>query len=583
MPFDGILTHFMAQELNSLLQGGRIGKIHQMDRDAVVLQVRANSENYRLLITCNAAAPRIHLTSKQYENPDTPPVFCMLMRKHLSGALIKGFTTNGFERILFMEVEATDELGDRSNKKLAVEIMGRHSNIILLNKSDKIIDAIKHVDSEVNRVRELLPARTYILPPAQNKLDPAEKETSSCLMEAARQSGKKLESFLLDNLQGFSPILCRELCTRAGLDERTPASSLSDKELIRLTETLAEMMESLLHQGPSPVLILDPQTGRPVDFHITPMTQFPQVKSLETISEAVDSFYQSRQTKEVISQRTAELIKIMSRHLEKCEKRLSINVATLEENQSFEDLRVMGELITANIYALSKGMDSARLLNYYSQEEAYIDIPLIKDKNPQENAQLYFKRYNKAKNAHAYALSQIESLRKEQAYLESVLFAIENAEGNDQLLEIRQELFEQGYLNTSPTKGRKALDINAAPLKVLSGDGFEIAIGRNNKQNDKLTLKSARHEDIWFHIKNFPGSHVVIRTDGKTVPDATLLEAAQYAAWFSKARSAPKVEVDYTQIRNVKKPSGAKPGMVIYVNYATLVVTPREPSTTEEG
>ncbi len=583
MPFDGILTHFMARELNNLLQGGRIGKIHQMDRDAVVIQVRANSENYRLLITCNAAAPRIHLTSKQYENPDTPPVFCMLMRKHLSGALIKGFTTNGFERILFMEVEATDELGDRSIKKLAVEIMGRHSNIILLNKSDKIIDAIKHVDSEVNRVRELLPARTYMLPPAQNKLDPSSKETSACLMEAACQSGKKLESFLLDNLQGFSPILCRELCARAGLDERIPASSLSSSDLTRLTETLEEMMQSLLHHGPAPVLILDPQSGRPVDFHITAMTQFPQVKSMATISEAVDSFYQSKQTKEVISQRTAEFIKIMSRHLEKCEKRLSINVATLEENQSFEDLRIMGELITANIYALSKGMDSARLLNYYSQDEAYMDIPLSREKNPQENAQLYFKRYNKARNAYAYAESQIESLKKEQAYLESVLFAIENAEGNDQLLEIRQELFEQGYLNTSPTKGRKALDISIAPLKIISGDGFEIAVGRNNKQNDKLTLKSARHEDIWFHIKNFPGSHVVIKTDGKPVPDTTLLEAAQYAAWFSKARSAPKVEVDYTQIRNVKKPSGAKPGMVIYVNYNTLVVTPKEPSAVEES
>ncbi len=577
MPFDGILIKNIAQELNHLLSGGRVGKIHQMDRDAIVLQVRASGENYRLLFSSNASAARIHLTEKQFENPETPPVFCMLLRKHLSGGIIKGFHTNGFERIISMEVESTDELGDRSLKRLVIEIMGRHSNIILLNHSDKIIDAIKHVDIEVNRVRELLPARTYILPPSQDKLDPTLYETYEAIKEEAPNSGRKIESFLLDRLKGFSPVLCREICFRAEVDEAKPASELRPEELSRIIAALKSMMEHLA-KGPSPCLIIDKNLGKPVDFHCLPLTQYPSSQHYGLISTAAEAFFNLKNNKEFNSQRSNDLKKLIEKQLEKCEKRLGINLGTYETNKNYEELRLMGELLTAHIYALSKGMDKASVVNYYSETGETMDIPLNKDKSPQENAQGYFKKYNKARTAFLYAQKEIEALKSEISYLESVLFAIDNAEGPEQYAEIRLELFEQGYLKSAATKGRKAQPVQALPLRVLSKDGIEIFIGRNNKQNDKLTLKTARHEDIWLHIKNFSGSHVVIRTGGQEIPDSTLVEAAEYAAYYSEARHAPKVEVDYTFVRNVRKPSGGKPGMVIYVNYNTVVVTPRSPS-----
>lgn len=577
MPFDGILTHFMAKELTEMLGGGRIGKIYQVGKDTVTMQIRANGENHRLLVSSNAASPRIHLSDKQYENPDNPPVFCMLLRKHISGALIRRIYTNDFERIVIMEVEATDELGDRSIKKLIVEIMGRYSNIILLNKDDKIIDAIKHVDREINRVRELLPARNYVLPPAQDKLDPTQEDLITILQKKATESERKVTSFLLDMLQGFSPVLCREVCQRAGVDEAKPANDLSGNELSRISGNLENMMNDLVSNGPSPMIVIDESTGKFLDFHAVALTQYSSRKRFDTISQAVDAFYQARKTSETNSQRTLELVKAMEKHIEKCEKRLAFNVQSFEENTDYDRFRLYGELITSNIYSLEKGLDQAHLLNYYADGEEYMDIPLNKDKNPQDNAQYYYKRYYKSRSAFNYAKGQLVTLKSELSYLESVMFSIENAEDNNQLQDIRQELYEQGYLHTSPTKGKRAAEIKSSFLSVVSSDGFEIFIGRNNKQNDKLTLKTARHEDLWFHIKNFPGSHVIIKTEGREVPEKTLHEAAGYAAWFSKARSAPKVEVDYTHIRNVKKPSGAKPGMVIYVNYNTIMAIPKAP------
>lgn len=577
MPFDGILAKNMAQELDTTLSGGRIGKIYQMDRDAIIVPVRANGENYRLLLSSNAASARIHLTEKQYENPETPPVFCMLLRKHLSGGIIKGIYTNGFERIIIIEVEATDELGDRSIKKLIIEIMSRHSNIILLNRSDKIIDAIKHVGVEVNRVRELLPARTYILPPAQDKLDPTKAETLDIILNEAPSSRRKVESFLLDKLQGFSPVLCREVCFRAGIEDTTPTCELNAQELTRLNQSLKDLMDGLQNKGPSPVIVYDNGIDKAIDFHCVSLTQYETSKSFALLSSAVETFFTLKNSKEFNNQRAHDLQKLVAKQLEKCEKRLSINLQTYEQNKNFEDLRLFGELITANIYALSKGMEKASVVNYYSDNGESIEIPLNKDKSPQQNAQLYFKRYNKARTAFLYAQKEIEIIKTEITYLESVIFSIENTDGSDEVTEIRLELYEQGYTKSTGKKGKKVQPVKALPLKVISQDGFEISIGRNNKQNDKLTLKTARHEDIWLHIKNFSGSHVVIRTEGKEVPDSTLVEAAQVAAWFSKARLAPKVEVDYTAVRNVKKPSGAKPGMVIYVNYNTVLVTPKAP------
>lgn len=583
MPFDGILVKSISQELDSTLSGGRIGKIYQVGRDAIIVPIRANSENYGLLLSCNANAARIHITDRKYDTPDSPPVFCMLLRKHLSGGIIKAFITDGFERIITIVVDASDELGDRSLKKLIIEIMGRHSNIILLNKNGIIIDAIKHVGFEVNRIRELLPARTYILPPAQDKLDPTADETLETLLKDAESCGRKVESFLLDRLQGFSPVLCREVCFRADIEDSKPASELSHTELMRLITAIKDLMGELQKEGQHPVIVFDSDMDKAIDFHCVNLTQYQTVKSYDTISSTVETFFTMKNRKEFNHQRANDLQKIVMKQVEKCEKRLAINIQTYEENKKYDDLKVLGELITANIYALSKGMETAKVVNYYSETGEIVEIPLNKNKSPQQNAQAYFKKYNKSRAAYLYSEKEIEVLKTEIAYLDSVVFTIENSEGEQQTEEIRQELHEQGYLKASEKKSKKVgknkknQPVQVLPLKLVSKDGFEILVGRNNKENDKLTLKTARHEDIWFHIKNFPGSHVVIKTEGKTVPDSTMLEAAQYAAWFSKARSAPKVEVDYTAIRNVKKPAGAKPGMVIYVNYSTISVTPTEP------
>lgn len=575
MPFDGILTNKIAQELNHVLLGGRIGKIHQIGRDAIVIQIRAAGENHRLLLSCNASSARIHLSERQFENPDSPPVFCMLLRKHFSGGIIKGIWTNDFERIVTIEAEVTDDLGDRSVKRLVIEIMGRHSNIIILNKDNLIIDAMKHVGKDVNRVRELLPARVYMLPPSQDKLNPSSGDTTEKILKAAPQCGRKVESFLLDMLKGFSPVLCREICFRSKIDDSIPANELTFHELIRMTDVIKSMMDELFDSCPN--LINDDAMGKPVDFHCVRLLQYSSYKSFDTISRTVEEYYTLKNSKEFNTQEAKSLQNSVSKLLEKSEKRLAINLATYEENKNYDELRLFGELITANIYALSKGMENASLVNYYSESNETVDIPLDKNKNPQQNAQAFFKKYNKARTAFLYAKNEIGVLQDEISYLESVLFAVENAEGSEQLPEIRLELIEQGYAKSVAKKGRKAPPIKVLPQKIISKDGFEILIGHNNKQNDKLTLKLARHEDIWLHIKNFAGSHVVIKTEGKEVTDSTLVEAAQYAAWFSKARSAPKAEVDYTHVRNVKKPSGAKPGMVIYVNYHTVIVTPKKP------
>lgn len=577
MPFDGVLAYNMAKELNRFLAGGRINKIYQVDRDSVLLHIRAKGNNYSLLFSCNASAARLHITGKQFENPDTPPVFCMLLRKHLSGGIINSFYTNGYERIITMETEVTDELGDRNIKKLVIEVMGRHSNIILLTHDDKIIDSIKHVDFSVNRVREILPARHYILPPAQDKLSPDDPTVYDYLLNLAPVAERKISSFLLDKLQGFSPVLCREVCFRTGINDDKPANALTGEELNNLVRELKNLMRELSGNHATPSLVIDESTNKVIDFHCVELKQYGTRKTYNCISEAIEAFYSLKNSRELNNQRSNNLLKLIEKHLNKAEKRLDINIRTYEENKNYNDYKLFGELITANIYALKKGMEWATLINYYSPAGESITIPLDKNKNPQENAQQYFKKYHKAKTAFEYAEKETDILKAEISYLESVIFAIENAESPEQLNQIQTELYEQGYLSKPRQKGKMAKPAPVQPLKIQSQDGFEILIGRNNKENDKLTFKIARKEDLWLHIKNFPGSHVVIRTEGKEVPDTTLTEAAEYAAWFSKGRSASKVEIDYTQVRNVKKPSGAKPGMVIYVDYKTIVVNPREP------
>ncbi len=575
MPFDGIVTKSIVDELTRELVGGRVEKVFQPESDEIVLLVRARNKSHRLVMSASPNYPRIHMTEAVKENPQSPPVFCMLLRKHLNSGRILSFEINDYERIIGLIIEATNELGDISEKKLVIEIMGRHSNIILLNNDNKIIDSIKHIDSDISSVREVMPARPYILPPAQGKLSPAAIDTSALLQELGA-SNKTVDKFLLDNIKGFSPLLCREVCFRAGIGNRTGAASLAEDARLSLKKALDCVLYEIKQDKYEPCIMFeDEYHQKPLDFHCLAIGQYKYRRSLDSISLVLDTFYSTRDKAERLRQQKSDLNRVLGNSIDRCNKKLAIQEDTLRDVAGRENLRLYGELITANIYAIPKNAERVSLLNYYSDSgEEYIDIPLNPNLLPQENAQRYYKKYAKAKNAFVYTSRQLKDSQRELEYLEGVLALLDNCTTLREIDEVRQELSEQGYMKLKKKRLSKKQEKMSDPLHFTSSDGFDIFVGKNNKHNDYLTLKFAQSNDIWFHAKNIPGSHVIIKKQGREIPDRTLEEAAILAAWHSKARMSPKVQVDYTTIKNVSKPSGAKPGMVIYANYKTALVTP---------
>ena len=575
MPFDGIVATAVANELDDKLSGGRIFKIYQPERDTLIFHIRANNENLKLLLSCNANSARIHLTELDLDNPSSPPMFCMLLRKHLNGGTINKVDCDGFERIINLYVESSDELGDRSIKKVIIETMGRHSNIILVNNSGKIIDSIKHVDQGVNRVREIMPAREYILPPAQDKTPITQLDIDSFILSIKNRTGS-VSKAILSEIKGFSPVLCREVCIRAGVDPDSNTSNIDSIGYLAIAQVLKDMIIHLNNNDYSPCIVIDNNSRKVVDFHAFELTQYVNYEKYNNLSHAIDSFYKLSAKRQQIKTKSNDLIKLVKQNIERCERKISIHVTTLEENSSNDTLRLYGELITANIYALKKGMKHCKLQNYYDTEENFLTIELDENLTPQQNAQRYFKKYNKGKNAYAYAQEQLKLTKKELDYLESVLYNLDEANSPESVEEIREELKEQGYLRK--TYKRKKNTVKLTPLSFTSSEGYQILVGRNNVQNDELTMKIAHPNDMWFHTKDIPGSHVIVRTTGD-ISEKSLIEAASLAAWFSKARNSSKVQVDYTRVKYVKKPSGAKPGMVIYVNHKTIIVDPKNPET----
>lgn len=577
MPFDGIVTKAVSDELNRTIAGGRIFKIYQPSRDTIIFHIRAGSVNYKLLLSCNANSARVHLTDTEFENPINPPMFCMLLRKHLSGGTVLNIEFMNFERILRFHVEVTDELGDKSEKQLVIEIMGRHSNIILLNSSGVIIDSVKHVDHYINRFREIMPARHYILPPAQDKANPFEIDYDK-FVGSIRNEEKGLAKILLSSILGFSPVLCREVCAQASIDPDTPPKYLGDAKLLSLANILKKLTENLKKQIYSPCVAVDMSTGKYVDFHAITLSQFESVTAFKSISEAIDCFYREREIKEQIKNKSSDISRIIKQSIERCEKKIRIHVSTLEKSSDMEKYRLYGELITANIHSLKKGMKNCSLYNYYDPDGSYVDIPLDETRTPQENAQWYFKKYNKAKTAGQYAREQLKQAKWELKYLENVLYSLEEADSAESIEEIREELREQGYIRK--TNRRRKKPNKSQPLTFMTSDGYPIWVGRNNVQNDELTFKMSGPGDLWLHTKNIPGSHVIAKIPDP-IPDKALLEAAGLAAWFSKAKNSSRVEVDYTRVKYVRKPPGAKPGMVVYVNYHTVIVDPLPPENPE--
>ncbi len=584
MPFDGIVTKCIVDELNTLLAGGRVEKVFQPEADEIVLLVRSKSQNYRLVASANANYPRLHITALQKENPQTPPVFCMLMRKHLSGGKLLDINFHDYERVISINIESVNELGDLSVKQVVVEIMGKHSNIILLNSENKIIDSVKHVDSDISSVREVMPARTYILPPAQNKELPENIAPEEIFQHPMVSEAKHIEGLLLNMIKGFSPYTCREICCDAGVAPKTPIAVLNDTDKENLITALKSYLKQIKDNAFEPCIVYqDKNLQKPVDFYCFIPRQQVGFKQYQLLSEALDDYYALRDTNERLGQKMGDVVKVIKNGIERCEKKIALFNDKLRDVADREKLQLFGELITANIYCIPAGSKTARVLNYYNENEEYIDIPLNEYKSVQENAQKYYKQYSKAKSTHMNVTQQLKETFSELEYLQSVQTMLENCGSRQEIDEVRQELIDQGYIKASVRNARKKQDKPSSPLEFTSSDGFQILVGKNNKQNDLLTLKLAASSDIWMHTKNIPGSHVIIRTERREVPDSTLLEGAMLAAYHSSAKMSSNVPVDYTNVKNVKKPGGAKPGMVIYESFKTINVTPEEERVVKLG
>ncbi|PYG87407.1 putative ribosome quality control (RQC) complex YloA/Tae2 family protein [Ruminiclostridium sufflavum DSM 19573] len=576
MPFDGIVTKCIVNELNRLLSGGRVDKVFQPESDEIVLLVRSNGQNYRLVASANASYPRLHVTSAQKENPQTPPVFCMLMRKHISGGKLLNISFHDYERVISINVESVNELGDLSVKRLVVEIMGKYSNIILLNSEDKIIDAVKHIDSDISSVREIMPARQYFLPPPQDKQLP-ESISPAALLDSDVTSAKNIENLLLSSIKGFSPYTCRDICAYAGVSPKTPLADLLNTDKVNIISALSNYIDKIRNNSYKPCIIYEDKNFlHPADFYCFTPSLSDFVQQFDTLSSALDEFYAQRDTTERLGQKKGDVAKVVKNGIERLEKKLSIFDDKLREVAGRDKLKLYGELITANIYCIPQGAETARVLNYYSENEEYLDIPLDENRSAQDNAQRYFKQYSKAKSTHLNVTRQLQDTLSELQYFESVKAMLDNCGTKQEIDEIRQELTDQGYMRLSSRNLKKKQDKPSSPLEFTSADGFRILVGKNNKQNDLLTLKTASSYDLWLHTKNIPGSHVIVRTERQEIPASTLLEAATLAAYFSSARMSCNVPVDYTQVKNVKKPSGAKPGMVIYESFKTINVSPDE-------
>ncbi|MEC1520915.1 NFACT RNA binding domain-containing protein [Neobacillus niacini] len=561
MSFDGLFTKAMVDELSCTLKGGRINKVHQPYKNEVILTIRANGVNQKLLFSAHPSYARVQLTNEAYENPSEPPMFCMLLRKHIEGYILEDVYQVENDRMIIFEIKGRNEIGDVSYKQLVIEIMGRHSNIVLVDKTRNIIlDSVKHVSFAVNSHRAILPGQPYIYPPEQNKQNPFMVGTDDILRKIDFNSGK-LDKQIVEHFAGTSPLFAKEVIFQSGIANRAtvPASFLQLIQRIKSGEFLPSIMS----------------TGNKEVFYLFPLEHIKgEVKNFSTLSEMLDRFYFGKAERDRVKQQGNDIERLIINEKEKNEKKIEKLESTLREAEKSDQLQRFGELLTANLYAAKKGMKEIEVIDYYDEMGGKVVIPLDPRKTPSENAQKYFSKYQKAKNSVSIVIEQIEKAREEVLYFENLLQQVQSASPKD-IQEIREELVEGGYIRDRQKRNAKKIS-NAKPIldHYRSSDGTEIIVGKNNKQNDYLTNKLAARDEIWLHTKDIPGSHVIIRS--KEPSEETIREAANLAAYFSKARNSGSVPVDYTKVRYVKKPSGAKPGFVIYDNQQTVYVTPEE-------
>ena len=582
MPLDAVCLHAVLSELDARIAGGRIEKVYQPDREEIVLQIRGGKGACKLLLSAAASAPRIHLIEQNRENPAVPPMFCMLLRKHIQGAKIVSLTQPSLERMAILELDTNDEMGVPVKRYLIAELMGKYSNLILKGEDDRIIDAIRRVDGDISGKRQILPGLFYRLPPPQpNKVDPFAVSAAGIAAAIQQASGEiGLDKWLLSSFYGLSPLLCREIAYRATGESSKTVGTLSDEDRQKLCTVFYEFTRYMQEGKARPYLLVKMEDKSVFDFTCLPVTQYGSLIRLDVqqdFSTLLAAFYEKKGQAERMHRKAGDMLRTVTSARDRLTRKLAAQRQELQKTQDREKYKRKGELISANFYQLEKGMRTAKVIDYYAPDCPEVEISLDVRLTPQQNAQKYFKLYQKAKTAEVMLTEQLAQGTMELDYLESVLAALDEAENEADLAQLREELTQTGVLSHKQQRGgKKQKSARSTPYEYRTSDGFSVWAGKNNLQNDLLSMKTALKSDIWFHAQKIHGSHVILVTDGKQPSNEAMTQAAMIAAYHSKARTSSMVPVDYTEVRHLKKPTGAKPGFVIYHVYQTAFVTPDE-------
>lgn len=568
MAFDGLTIANMVHELNTLLIEGRINKIAQPESDELLLTIKTPTGQKRLCISASASLPLIYLTDNNKPSPMTAPGFCMLLRKHIGSGRITKISQPSLERIIIFEIEHLDELGDICTKKLIVEIMGKHSNIIFVNEKDMIIDSIKHVSSQMSSVREVLPGRTYFIPDTMEKHNPLTASFTDFSTALNRKSGS-LAKAVYTSFTGISPVVADEICDRAGMRVDALIQELTADKIADLYHQFHLYFEAVVNAAFVPSIYYNGK--EPKDFCALPLTHFSSYerKTFSTMSEVLETYYASKNSLTRIRQKSTDLRRVVQTSLERNRKKYDLQSKQLNDTLDRDKYKVYGELIHTYGYNLANGAKTLEALNYYTNE--MVTIPLDTTKTPGENAARYFDKYNKQKRTFEVLTALIEETKDDIIYLDSISTALDIASNEEDLTQIKEELMEAGYIRRRFTK--KKIKITSKPFHYVSSDGYHIYVGKNNLQNDELTFHLATGNDWWFHAKGVPGSHVIVKSNNEELPDCTYEEAGRLAAYYSKSRTNEKVEIDYIQKKHVKKPSGGKPGFVVYYTNFSFVMS----------